>query len=440
MSQQQQRQSIDLYGTFRQLQWLRIFRTVWYILDPQILFLAGLAMIAVGGIDLALESMFGDTATAAPAILQASSDPVWPWSEGWSITGNLHVAGPWLTLFDSVLGVTQFLTAPEAARRFLKLFGFVAIWSFFGGAICRMVALRFARDQSITVFQALRFSAKRCLTLIAPSVIVAAGVLFFWIFGVVGGWISCIPGGAWVTGVLMVIPLALGFMIAILVAAYLVAWPVFQASIAVEGSDGFDGFSRSLNLIFSRPAYYIWNWFVALLFSGWVLFVIGALLALIIHGTMWGFGAGSGTDRVLSILRYGPESLQDAFQDSAWYPTETAGGLATPDGLASEIATDAVVDRADWLASRWLYALASLVGTIGVAHFWSCATVIYFLIRKHEDSVELREIFLEGDSSDDSGDGPALAGVAAGPHDLPPRPVRPPGDNETTTDTTASAD
>ncbi len=133
--------------------------------------------------------------------------------------------------------------------------GALFIWALAGGAICRIAAVQFARDEKITARDALGFVWKRLVGgfMLAPLIPIAF-VFLVTVVLMIGGVFLRIP----VLGDLVGAPLFLfallgGLIIAVLLVGMLVGGGLFWPAVAVEGSDAFDAFSRSLAYPFSRP-------------------------------------------------------------------------------------------------------------------------------------------------------------------------------------------
>jgi len=156
------------------------------------------------------------------------------------------------------------------------LLGSLAIWAFLGGAIYRITALHAAREEKISIKQALKFSTSKFLSfftapLIPLAIIIALGVLLL-----IGGLVGNLWGfGAILIGVLFVLAILLGLLIAFLIVGLVGGFGLMYPTIAVEGSDSFDAISRSFSYIFARP----WR---SLLYGG-VAMIYGTLTYLFVR-------------------------------------------------------------------------------------------------------------------------------------------------------------
>ena len=304
-------QTVDFVSPIRRFHWFKLFRSVVYAIDPQLLVLAAVGLMLVAAGQWLLFGGASELAdeTAPAAIFRATAAPIWPWTEGaWHPAGLM---GPWCTVVDAGLGYTQFLPFNVAARRLIFLLWTIVVWSVVGGTMCRIVALRFARDRYTSLVTSARYTVQRLPALLTPAALIAGGIGFFWVFAAFTGLVGRIPYvGPWLSAIFMVVPLVSGFIMAVLMVAFAVTWPVYHASIATEGSDGFEGFSRPLNLIASRPLYAFWTWLIAIFLSAVVLFVVGQVVSLIGDVTKWGFGSGAGSARADAVWNAGPDMFQ----------------------------------------------------------------------------------------------------------------------------------
>ena len=124
---------------------------------------------------------------------------------------------------------------------------------FFGGAICRIAAVQFARNERIPLKEAILFAKERFASYFASPVFPLLLVALFTFFLMIFGWIEWIP---WVgdvfAGIFWPIVLFFGFIIAIVLVG-LVGWPLMIATISTEGTDSFDALSRSYSYVYQAP-------------------------------------------------------------------------------------------------------------------------------------------------------------------------------------------
>ena len=268
------------------------------------------------------------------------------------------------------------------------VFGLLVIWSLIGGAITRIATLDYARDESISLTDALKFARKKFWSYFWSPLVPVIGVLFFALCNVVGGMIGRIP-------VLGEITVALGFPLAILSGFLMVFVGVIGAlglcfmfpTISAEGSDAFDAMSRAYSYVLARPKQFIWYCIVNT-FYGLVCLIIIAFVAWLMMRLSFctvGLGMGQKFQAVQTFI------LQKC--DIA-----CLGFCTTP---SAETKTTAVsLDRwsLKFLAGMIILyvGLAKLaVWTFVATYLLSAKTIIYFLLRKEIDSTDVTDVYLE---------------------------------------------
>ena len=70
---------------------------------------------------------------------------------------------------------------------------FLFVLSVFGGAICRVIALRIARDESLGVKEALSFSFGNLRAYVQIPLVLGGAIGFFWLCNFIAGIVSAIP-------------------------------------------------------------------------------------------------------------------------------------------------------------------------------------------------------------------------------------------------------
>jgi len=260
----------------------------------------------------------------------------------------------------------------------------LAVWALFGGAICRIAALHAARDEKISVAQALRFSAGKFLSffmapLVPLFVIALVGGLI-----ILGALVGNIPAvGSLIVGLLFFLAILGGLAIAFLLFGLVGGCPLMYPTIAVEGSDSFDAISRSYSYIFNRP----WR---AGLYS-LVAVVYGSLCYVFVR--LFAFVALKATHvAVKTGVWTGGHKLEGAADkiDVLWTaPTfgDLHGGINTAAMGWHEM-------PGAWLIWLWVYLIIGLVIAFLISYLCSAATVIYYLLRRQVDATDLDEVYI----------------------------------------------
>ncbi|MDF1700151.1 MAG: hypothetical protein P1V36_03205, partial [Planctomycetota bacterium] len=170
--------------------------------------------------------------------------------------GDLNQYGPW----DLALGGVWFL----------------AVWSFFGLGIHRITTLRIARDEGMSIGEALRFSARHWTTLLLCPVIIVAIIAVFWGCNALAGLLESIPGLGGVLAILLgPLRLVSTLLIVLVGVGGIFGMPLISAAASWECNGSLDAISRAFSYLFARPLQYFWNYFLIFLFTGLILLVGG---------------------------------------------------------------------------------------------------------------------------------------------------------------------
>jgi hypothetical protein len=260
-----------------------------------------------------------------------------------------------------------------------------------------MAAVQFAVDERVSLKDASRVAAAKGVWVLSAPLMPIAGVLLLWLFCVVGGWIAEIPGaGPVIVGLFWIVPLLLAFGMVLLLIGLILGWPLMVATVSTQGSDAFDGFSRSFDYVFSR----FWHllWFIV------VTAVHGLLMLLLVTG-------------VASVVAYLAQTVVGAaFPSSFGAMTSSLFNTFWPGEMASD-ATFAIQ-----CVFVWLNVVALLVAGYAASYFWTASTIIYFLLRQSEDANHLTEVYRpKVETSDEL---LQLAGVAASDQPVIERPAK----------------
>jgi hypothetical protein len=273
------------------------------------------------------------------------------------------------------------------------------------GALARIAALQSAKDEKISLGEALSFSRRKFISFVAAPAIPVIIVIGIGIGLIVGafllGWLlSWIKLGYLVSGALMGLALLGGLVAGVTLIATSVGLPLMYPTIAVEGSDAFDAVSRSYSYVFSRPWQAAFAGLIALIYGGLcflflrlVLFVtLVVTRGFVIRG--WG---GTTTHPGLADVWLRPHwsELWATFSPEAW------GQLTGGPKLGV------------FLIAMWVYLfIAVLLGW--VLSFYICAsTQVYYILRKEVDATEPDDVFVEEYEDEELAPAPAAAGTGA---------------------------
>ncbi len=295
------------------------------------------------------------------------------------------VTGPWMLLTSPALAPLSETGISLSAAVCLILCGLlsVAVWAFFGAAICRIAAVQLAADEQVGWGAALRFACRKWPSYFCAPLLPIGGVLLAAIPVLVLGFIMRANIGLLLGGLLWPLALVAGVFMALLLLGLLFGWPLMWATISAEGTDSFDALSRTYAYLFQRPLHYLFYTAVAgfLGWLGWLL--VENFAAGVVWMSYWAAGWGSGHDQIQSILGSG----------------ESLGGV----GYAGAVLVRFFAGCVKLLAVGYLF-----------SYFWTAAVAIYFLLRRDVDATETDEVFLDADASEQTFGLPTVATDEAG--------------------------
>ena len=332
-------------------------------------------------------------------------------------------------LYKLFLIVTKIID-PDASTQtrlflLLCLVWSVAVWAFFGGVITRIAAVQFGGKDRITLKQAVQFVGARyvsyLLSPLVPLLIIAVIVFFMSIYGA----LALIPifGDIVLYGVGFPLIILGGIVMAILLIG-LVGYPMMYTTISTEGSDTFDALSRSYNYVFQAPWQYIWYALVAVVYGAAVTFMVIVVGCLMVYLGKWAVSQPSAmapSRKPDFLFVYSPKSLgwqelmlkgSPAEIEARYAVVEekTATGESTKVVLKDKVEYAPVNKEADkafrddmtwWneagagMVTFWMILVFLLMIGFSYSYFWSASTMIYLLMRKKVDEVELDEVYIE---------------------------------------------
>jgi len=328
--------------------------------------------------------------------------------------------GQWLGrggVIDRIVGF--FTIAPVWAIRYHPIYFtifflmFLAVWAIFGGAIARISAVHIARDEKISIRQALRFSTAKFLSFLSAPIIPLIIVALVGLLVSIGGLLTNVPFlGPIVVGGLFFLALIAGFVMTLVILGLAGGFNLMYPTIAVEGSDSFDAISRSFSYLYARPWRLAFYTGVAVLYGGLTYMFIRYFMDLLLMLTHF-FGG---------MLVFGSADSTQPLWSSLWKGPVVAGRLAYEPEYFSLGAGQATGAFLIWV---WVHLLAALLGAFAISFYFVANTVIYFLMRKEVDATELDDVYLEQGDEDfaetlpaatvPAGDTPSAAGQQSPP-------------------------
>jgi len=259
---------------------------------------------------------------------------------------------------------------------------FMVLFAIFGGAIARVAAVHVAREEKLSVRQALKFSLSKFWSFLSAPIIPLLIVLVVGIIVAAGGLLANIPFvGPILVGVLFFLAIGAGFVMTLVLFGTVGGFTLMYPTIAVEGSDSFDAISRSFSYVYARP------WRMA--FYSLVALVYGALTYVFVRAFVY-------VTLVLTRTFAGAWVFVDANNtDNAWshmWPIPHFWHL--PYDLDTTVLGSGQALGAG-IMSIWIYLTIGLAGAFLLSLFISANTIIYYLMRREVDATELDDVYLE---------------------------------------------
>ncbi len=316
----------------------------------------------------------------------------------WRIAGSDVGIAPFDRLLDcgccwtaagGMCGLVRGLLASYPCFSVFLLLGSLAIWSLFGGAICRIAAVEFAREDKIGMREALSFAREKFISGFFVSPLLPIGIML--VIGLVmsiGGAVLAIPGIG--NSFALLFPLALlgGVAIAFVLIGFVGGGSFFWPTVAVEGSDGFDAISRSFSYFFGRPVKTIFYGLTASVWGSICWSVLALVLWLMLRTTHACMSLGAGG---FGTGWWGMRGENTTKLDVLWQ-------LPTIDQMY------AMGDRTQM--GGWEIFAAVCIGVfvlIAIGFLWaflasfyfSSSTIIYYLLRHDVDATDYEDVYIE---------------------------------------------
>ena len=280
----------------------------------------------------------------------------------------------------------------ETAVNWSRFLVAVIVWSLAGVILVRMTAADVVRGESVSLAQAVGFGLRQSGSLLSASLISVSCFGVLWGLAVLGGLLAKIPSvGPLVVSLLWFIPLVLGLLMTIVALGFVVGWPLMVATIGVEDSDGFDGFTHAHGFLTDRPLLLASHAVIATIVAS----VAACLGWLALSLTIWfsGSAVSSGLDAFdsRSELQVVSNSLSEA---------SLVGGGEVPARLvAADSGESADIPFSSTFLVFWIRAAHLLfVGYVGGV-FWGVVTGLYLVVRDSADGIPMTQMWLESDDA-----------------------------------------
>ena len=368
------------------LPWWLLFRAAAVAFSPTVILLATLGALGTwagwsvvdqiglpggiaGGISAADAEPGGlpaDGDAADRTLALRPSHGLFPW---------LAAAGRRLPVLERVLDLVALPLTPAADGRRVagaaaRVGWFLLVWSIFGTAICRHVALRLVGEEAPGPIAATTFGSRAWISAFSSVLFVLAGMLVLSIPGAVLGLAMRTDWGLAFAGAVWPLVLLGAVVLAILAIGVAAGWPLMVATIGVERGDSFQAISTAFSYLYQRPLHYAFYLLVAVVVAVPTL----AAAALFADATTtlaaWATSLGMGRARTGAVL----------------------------DALARPGATAGLSEVGAWgleAMGFWVRGVRTLLASFGWGYFWAITTAAYLLLRQDVDGTELDEVVLD---------------------------------------------
>ena len=264
---------------------------------------------------------------------------------------------------------------------------FLIVWSIFGGAITRIAAVHIAREEKLSIRQALKFSAGKFLSFFFAPLIPLGIVFVVGIVVAIGGLLVNIPlVGPPIVGILFFLALAAGFVMTLVLLGTVGGFNLMYPTIAVEGSDSFDAISRSFSYVYARPWRMLFNTLVAIVYGAITYIFVRLFLYMTLSLTHYFVGWW--------IFR-NADNYQPLWPEM-WHIPQFSSLPYSPDFPA--------LGGGQWLGALliwiWVFLTICLMGAYVISYYFSVNTLIYYLLRSDVDATEMDDVYLEQPEED----------------------------------------
>ncbi len=436
---------VDQPAKIREVAWSELFPWLMLVRAVRIALMARVMILGAVGI---LATMLGWWLLAY--VFSRSTDPV---IDSWRDVTNLNLwtnQETWVDittrsapdviysatqyLFQAPIAIWQFMTAPfmglfhgdlsATGFFFLLLCGIweLLVWGLVGGAITRIAALKFTRDEAPGPIAALKHAARKLPSYSLPPTVALLWAAVFAVQLVVIGAAMRLDFLALLAGIFWPFVILLGLLMAILLLGLLVGWPMMWATVSVEGTDAFDALSRSFAYTYHRPFRLLWYVLFATLLAVISMFVVKLFAASAIALGDWSIDWGLDAETMETVVTPDLQTMDGPAMpppaDPAPAPVEGPALEADEAPTSSEPRElGAMLSGARDTIHFWKTMVAALAAGYQAGFLWVSAVGVYLLMRRDIDGVQLNEVYV--DPADEYGIPPLADEATSGVPEVP---------------------
>ena len=255
----------------------------------------------------------------------------------------------------------------------------LAVMALAGGAICRISALQFSRDEKPGAGEALQYSWRKFLSFFAAPLVPMAIIAFIGVFVFILGLVGNIPWfGELSIAVFMLLALLAGALITALVIGTVAGFNLMFPAVAYDGSDALDAMSRAFSYVYSRP------WRMGLYTA--TAAVYGAICYVFVR--LFAFLLLVSTYVLLSLGVFGGSEGADKLTRIWTKPSLVSLAGAWPGAPANWSETIAA-----YVIYAFVLVVVGLVVAFITSFYFSANTIIYALLRNRVDNVTIEEVY-----------------------------------------------
>jgi hypothetical protein len=191
--------------------------------------------------------------------------------------------------------------------------------------------------------------------------------------------------GELVVGVGFFLVLAVSFVLALIIIGAIGGLGIMYPTIAVEGSDTFDAFSRSYSYVYSRPWRTLFYTLITAIYGTLCFVFVKLVIGLV-------FGAASGVTGVFMNMDKANYALPLGKLQAMWFAPTLSGPFF---GRFYTFPLSWSEQLASFFMAVWVFLVVGLVIAFAISFFFCGYTVIYLLLRKSVDTTEFEEVYVE---------------------------------------------
>ena len=295
-----------------------------------------------------------------------------------------------LNLKNYYLDITYTIKALEWAFRYHTIYSVIyfsiaiVIIAFFGGAVTRAATLDFALNEKPGPSEVIRFSTKHFKDYLYAPVAPLLLSVFLGLIIAALGFIANFPWvGEIILGLLLLVAFFFGLLITLTLMGEIGGVSMMLPAISTEGTDGYDAIGRAYCYTYTKPWKLVF-YAITAAYYGSICYLFVRFIAFVLLKSTYTF------------LQFGMfvESAQSSGIDklSAIWPNPEFFNFLGPN-------TDISIQWSEKISALLVYFAVMLIICIIVSFvisFYFCASsVIYFLMRKTVDRVDLSQAYVE---------------------------------------------